>query len=149
LRTAIAEPRPSRLLVPVPLDALVRYRRSRGPAWDELSLELRVTANECGVCGCPPARPSPLPSAHLVRELELWLLGLRDRYVLDRRNLAVLCRRCHRALDLFIDVYGRRLTPRACARLQGRFRRYEPAFRRLLVQRMRFLVDALAETEGA
>ncbi len=127
----------------------VRYRRRRrGPPWAEVSTRLRVLALACEVCGRRPAALARLQCAHLVSEFELFFLGLRDRYLLDERNLAVLCRPCHRAFDLDVGVLDeRRLAPRQVARLRARYQRFESQFRRLALRRMRFLATAFAEVD--
>src|SRR2546422_2853368 len=127
----------------------VRYRRARrGPAWAEVSTRLRVLVLACEVCGRRPVAIARLQCAHLVSEFELFLLGLRDRYLLDERNLAVLCRPCHRAFDLWLGVLeAGRMAPRQVTRLRRRGERLGAAFRRLVLRRMRFLAAAFAEVD--
>jgi len=144
--TAVASPR--RLVVEP--DSRVRYRRAfRGPKWADVSARLRVLALVGEVCGWRPVAIAQLQCAHLVSEFELFLLGLRDRYLLDERNLGVLCRPCHRAFDLWLGVLDeRRMAPAQATRLRRRFEGFTVAFRRLALRRIRFLAAALAETDG-
>jgi hypothetical protein len=142
------------LVVEPGLDDRARYRKTyRGPGsqWTAVSLELRVVENECAVCGRRPSSPTRLQAAHLVSEFELFLLGLRERYLCDRRGLVALCRPDHRAFDLVVvGVFDeRRLNPRTVKQLRSRVRRFAGQFHKLTVRRMRFLAAVLAEVDRA
>ncbi len=126
-----------------------RYRPAqRGDEWQDLSLRLRVEEWRCRVCGRQPTAPKQLQAAHLVAESHLWRLGLRDRYLFDERNLAVLCRPCHRAFDLALGVLRAERMPKGTVtRLRRRFAALEAAFAELLQERAAFL--ALLRSEAA
>jgi hypothetical protein len=123
------------LVVEPSLGTRVVYRKAyRGPGskWADVSLELRVVMHKCEACDRRPSSPARLQAAHLVSEYELFLLGLRERYLLDRRGLVALCRPCHRAFDLVaVGVLDeRRMKPRTVKRLRARYRRSRNASRR-------------------
>jgi hypothetical protein len=108
-----------------------------------------VLALVCEVCGWRPVAIARLQCAHIVSEFELFLLVLRDRYLLDKRNLGVPCRPCHRAFDLWLGVPDvRRMAPAHATRLRRRFEGFAVAFQRLVLRRMRFLAAALAESDA-
>jgi hypothetical protein len=115
-------------------------------------LELRVVEAACACCGRHLSRPGYLQGAHLVAERELFDLGggVRARYLCDRRGVVALCRRCHAALDvLVVGVRDRRwIGARRLVQLQRWRARHGAEFRRLTVQRMRWLAMVLTETDG-
>lgn len=126
-----------------------RYRPiHRGDAWREVSLWIRVSAGACECCQRRLISPARLHAGHLVAEVELWALGVRGRYLLDRRGLAALCKRCHEAFDVLV-VGVRRLAGRRVVRLRRWRERYAADFRRLAGRRARWLATVLAETDGA
>jgi hypothetical protein len=139
------------MLVVEPAAAAKPYRKSyRGPGspWPDVSLEVRVIIGECESCGRRPTSPTRLQAAHLVSEYELFLLGLRQRYLCDRRGLVALGRPCHWAFDLVaVGVLAEeRMVPGMGKRLRARHRRFADRFHKLTVRRMRFLATMLVET---
>src|SRR5438309_3447233 len=91
------------MIVELPPGVLSGYRRAfRGPRWADVSITLRVEHNACEICRLRPREMHVLEAAHLVAEVELWALGLRDAYLVDRRGLACLCGSCHTAFDLVV-----------------------------------------------
>ena len=138
----------SKLVVAAPPGAPY-WRAPRGPAWAKVSTRLRVLALVCEVCTRRPVAIARLQCAHLLSEFELFHLGLRDRYLVDERNLAVLCRPCHRAFDLDLGVLDeRRMAPRQVSRLRARYQRFALQFQPLVRRRLRFLKAALTEEGG-
>lgn len=129
------------------------YRKAvRGPDWRAVSLAVRVAAGACQSCGRHVGNTARLQAGHLAAEHELWCLGLRERYLLDRRGLVALCKPCHGLFDLFVqrtrDV--RWIGPHRLVRLlRWRLRpQVAEGLRRLARCRAVWLATILAETNG-
>ena len=138
------------MIVTISPDERSLYRKTfRGPHWREVSLALRVEHNACEVCRRRPCALHVLEGAHLIAEVELWALGLHERYLFDPRGLACLCSGCHKAFDLDLGVLSAaRMSRLEAARARGRYRRFAAEFRRLKLRRMRWASTMLRETEG-
>jgi hypothetical protein len=139
------------VLVELTSTHLAAYRKAhRGDRWRAVSIELRVTMNRCEVCDLRPREMYVLEAAHLVSEFEMFALGLRERFLFDRRGLSVLCSSCHTAFDLIVCGVRdpSRMTRLQAARARGRHRRFAREFRQLGVRRIRWAATMFREADG-
>jgi len=139
------------MLIDLASDDRRAYRKvHRGEAWKALSIELRVTMNRCEVCRLQPSALRVLQAAHLVAEVELWALRLRERYLFDRRGLTCLCGDCHASYDFVICGVRdpARMTKLQVARARGRSRRFVAEFRQLELRRLRWAATMFREADG-